>query len=73
MATHSSILAWKIPMDRGAWWAIVRGVAKSWTQLSDTHTHTSLVKIHSHRVELNQVPNIRWVKMQSIQMFHTSR
>ena len=25
MATHSSILAWRIPMDRGAWWAIVRG------------------------------------------------
>ena len=23
------------PMDRGAWWATVRGVAKSWTQLSD--------------------------------------
>ena len=23
MATHSSILAWRIPMDRGAWWAIV--------------------------------------------------
>ena len=22
MATHSSILAWRIPMDRGAWWAI---------------------------------------------------
>ena len=20
MATHSSILAWRIPMDRGAWW-----------------------------------------------------
>ena len=35
MATHSSILAWRIPMDRGAWWAIVHGVAKSWTQLSD--------------------------------------
>ena len=28
MATHSSILAWRIPMDRGAWWAIVHGVAK---------------------------------------------
>ena len=28
-------------MDRGAWQAIVHGVAKSWTQLStDTHTHT---------------------------------
>ena len=22
MATHSSILAWRVPMDRGAWWAI---------------------------------------------------
>ena len=27
MATHSSILAWRIPMDRGAWWATVHGVA----------------------------------------------
>ena len=35
MATHSSILAWRIPMDRGAWRAKVHGVAKSWTQLSD--------------------------------------
>ena len=35
MATHSDILAWKIPMDRGAWRAIVHGVAKSRTQLSD--------------------------------------
>ena len=31
MATHSSILAWRIPMDRGAWWATVHGVTKSWT------------------------------------------
>ena len=31
MATHSSILAWRIPMDRGAWWATVHGVAKTWT------------------------------------------
>ena len=23
------------PMDRGAWWAIVYGVAKNWMQLSD--------------------------------------
>ena len=28
MATHSSVLAWRIPMDRGAWWATVRGVVK---------------------------------------------
>ena len=35
MATHFSIFAWRIPMDRGAWWATVHGVEKSWTQLSD--------------------------------------
>ena len=35
MATHSSILAWRNPMDSGAWQAIVHGVAKSKTQLSD--------------------------------------
>ena len=29
MATHSSILAWRMPMDRGAWWAAVHGVARS--------------------------------------------
>ena len=29
MAIHSSILAWRIPMDRGAWWAIVHGVTES--------------------------------------------
>ena len=33
MATHSSMLAWRIPMDRGAWWAMVHKVAKSWTWL----------------------------------------
>ena len=29
IATHSSIFAWKNPMDRGAWWATVHGVAES--------------------------------------------
>ena len=27
-ATHFNILAWENPMDRGAWWATVHGVAK---------------------------------------------
>ena len=31
MATHSSILAWRMPMDRGAWWVTVRGITKSRT------------------------------------------
>ena len=30
MATHSSILAWKIPMKRGSWQATVHEVEKSW-------------------------------------------
>ena len=34
MATHSSILAWKIPWT-GAWRATVREVSMSWTRLSD--------------------------------------
>ena len=28
MATHSSILAWRIPRDRGTWWATIHGVTK---------------------------------------------
>ena len=35
MAPPSSTLAWENPMNRGAWWAAVRGVHKSWTRLSD--------------------------------------
>ena len=31
MATLSSILDWRIPMDRGTWRATVHGVTKSWT------------------------------------------
>ena len=34
-ATHSSILAWRIPMDRAAWQATVLGVAKGQTRLSN--------------------------------------
>ena len=43
MATGSSILAWRIPIDRGAWEATVHGVAKSQTRLSN-YTHTK----HAH-------------------------
>ena len=35
MVTHSSLLAWRIPMDRGAWWVTVCAVTKSRTQLSN--------------------------------------
>ena len=29
MTTHCSILAWRIPMDKGAWWDTVHGVKES--------------------------------------------
>jgi len=49
MATHSSILAWRVPMDRGAWWATVHTVAQNWTgpkQLSPVPGRsTSIVSI----------------------------
>ena len=35
MSTHSSIVAWEVPMDRGAWRATVHGISKSRTQLCD--------------------------------------
>jgi len=35
VATHSSILGWRSPMDRGAWRATIHGVTKNRTRLSD--------------------------------------
>ena len=35
MATHFNILAWGIPMDRGAQWSTVHGVAKSQARLNN--------------------------------------
>ena len=52
MATHSSILAWGIPMDRGAWWATVHRVAKSQTQLKRLSPHAmSLIQRQENGVE----------------------
>ena len=45
----------KNPMDRGAWWATVHGIAKSWTRLS-THTHT-----HTTQAVIAEVAGICWV------------
>ena len=44
MATHSSILAWRIPMDRGVWPAMVHGVAKSQTRQRIGDLYVSIYK-----------------------------
>ena len=41
MATHSSFLAWRIPMDRGAWRAIAHRVIQSRTQLKRLSSSSS--------------------------------
>ena len=50
-ATHSSILAWRIPMDRGAWRASVHGVTKE----SDM---TEQLSVHTHRVGRSSVGHL---------------
>ena len=52
MATHSSILAWRIPMDRGAWRATVRGVAKCWTQLSNEAKQSTVDNVNQNSSSL---------------------
>ena len=42
MAAHPSILALGNPRERGAWWATVHGVTKSWAQLCK---HTDACKL----------------------------
>ena len=39
MASHFSVLSWRIRMDREAWLATVYGVTKNWTRLNDLHTN----------------------------------
>ena len=55
MATHSSILAWRIPMDRGAWRATFHRVAKSWTRRKQLSTHTCTKVIGTKSVELGDL------------------
>ena len=45
MATHSNILAWKIPWTRGACRATVHGDRKSQTRLKQLSTHACTIKI----------------------------
>ena len=41
------------PKDKEAWWATVHGVAKSWTRLSNSHSHLKRSKISKY-IDLEQ-------------------
>ena len=46
MATYSSILAWRIPVDGGAWWAAVYGVTQTQTRLKPLSSSSRVGKFH---------------------------
>ena len=59
MATHSSILAWRIPWTEESVWATVLWVTKSQTQLNEhTHTQGTHKELYAHNFdnlgEINQ-------------------
>ena len=41
MATHSSVLAWRIPWTEEPWWAAIYGVAQSQTRLKQLSSSSS--------------------------------
>ena len=56
MATHSSTLACRVPVDGEAWRASVHGVAKSQTPLS----------MHTHNPNLRPVPSTKQVLVHAL-------
>ena len=69
MATSSSILGWRIPMDRGAWWAAVHGVTKSQTRLTTKHSTTQRKHENPTKRQMIYVKhsNMRFFKKTTIQ------
>ena len=55
------------PMNRGAWWATVFGVAKSWTRLSTlTHTHKpSVLSCHTYSLVFIKSTNMTMILVNS--------
>ena len=60
MTIHSNILAWRIPMDRGAWWATVHGVATRQIRQQLTLSPNSLAEnfpiTEVHDIQLDSYP-----------------
>ena len=50
MATHSSVLAWRIPQTAKPGGATVQGVAESWARLKQLSTHTGTKRNYQYLV-----------------------
>ena len=49
-------LCLKNPMDRGAWWALVHRVTKTWTQLKQLSNHTHMHNLSSQTKDQTHAP-----------------
>ena len=59
MATHSSVLAWRIPGTGGAWWAAVYRVTQSQTRLKRLSSSSSMyVGVCPGNSEPNKHPDL---------------
>ena len=67
MAIHSSILVWRIPMDRGAWRATVHRLAKNRTQLKRLSSSSSKLTQISQQFSLWRASVCWKVKRASVQ------
>ena len=47
------------PVDRGAWWVAVHGVAQSWTQLKRLSMHACIVEGNSNPLQYSCLENPR--------------
>ena len=67
MTAHSSILAWKIPMGRGAWQTTVHGVAESdMTERLSIAQHTQSLKIREQQQTDLQMGSLALEHMRSV-------
>ena len=66
MANHSSVRVWRIPRDRGAWWAAVYGVAQSQTRLKQLSSSSSYLLL------CNKYSSVKDTAQQVAKMFYTA-
>ena len=63
MATHSSILAWRIPLDRGAWQATVHRVtnSRSWLKRLSTQAWNLKILLFPYFITSDPLSKVNWL------------